>query len=165
MQLHELQPNNPFKRKRRVGRGGKKGTYSGTGGKGQKGRAGSRFKPLIREWLKKYPKLKGYNFNIIEEPRVVVDLAKIEKQFEAKTLVNPTTLAAKGLVSRRNGKLPYVKIMGAGDISKAIVVSSCEVSAKAKEKIEKAGGEVKEFKKPKKVLTEKKPKAKLKEKK
>ncbi|MFA5008990.1 MAG: uL15 family ribosomal protein [Candidatus Paceibacterota bacterium] len=154
MQLHELQPKNSFKRKKRVGRGGKKGTYSGTGGKGQKGRAGSRFKPLIREWLKKYPKLKGYNFNIIAEPFTPVDLNKIEKQFENKEVISPKTLALKKIISSKNGKLPLVKITGLGNLTKSVIVNGCAVSKTAKEKIEKAGGEIKdiklkkEFKKP-----------------
>ncbi|MFA5178349.1 MAG: uL15 family ribosomal protein [Candidatus Paceibacterota bacterium] len=143
MQLHELQPKNSFKKKKRVGRGGKKGTYSGVGGKGQKGRAGSRFKPLIREWLKKYPKLKGYNFNIIAEPSAPVDLSNLEKNFENKEIVSPKTLALKKIISSKNGKLPLVKITGLGDLTKAIIINGCAVSKKAKEKIEKAGGEIK----------------------
>ncbi len=152
MQIHELKPKNSFKRKKRVGRGGKKGTYCGTGGKGQKGRAGSRFKPLIREWLKKYPKLKGYNFNILEEPCVVVDLSKIEKQFANKEIITPKTLALKKIINSKNGKLPKVKITGMGDLTKALIVRECFVSQKAKEKIEKLGGEIKVAKKEKKIF-------------
>jgi len=40
MQLHQLKPNHKKKSRKRVGRGGKKGTYSGKGMKGQKSRAG-----------------------------------------------------------------------------------------------------------------------------
>lgn len=143
MQIHELQPKNTFGKKKRVGRGGKKGTYCGTGGKGQKGRAGSRFKPLVREWLKKYPKLKGYNFNILTEPSVAVDLAKIESKFENKAKVSPKTLIEKKIIQAKNGKIPGVKITGMGNLTKAISVVGCKVSKTAKEKIEKAGGEIK----------------------
>lgn len=59
MQIHQLKPIHKPKKKKRVGRGGKKGTYSGKGMKGQKSRAGKRFKPMIRELIKRYPKLKG----------------------------------------------------------------------------------------------------------
>src|SRR5436305_1144203 len=48
MQLHQLKPNTERHRKRRVGRGGKKGTYSGKGTKGQKSRAGAGVKPGFR---------------------------------------------------------------------------------------------------------------------
>jgi len=60
MQLHELQPNHKQRKAKRVGRGGKRGTYSGRGMKGQKSRAGYRMQPQVRELVKKYPKLRGY---------------------------------------------------------------------------------------------------------
>ena len=62
MQLHELKPIHKKKQPKRVGRGGKKGTYSGRGMKGQKSRAGRRLPPVIREMIKRYPKLRGYKF-------------------------------------------------------------------------------------------------------
>ena len=62
MQLHELKPIHKLKRKKRIGRGGKRGTYSGRGIKGQKARAGRRLKPVIRDLIKRYPKLRGYKF-------------------------------------------------------------------------------------------------------
>lgn len=62
MQLHELKPKHKRKKRKRVGRGGKRGTYSGRGIKGQKARAGRRLKPVIRELIKRYPKLRGYKF-------------------------------------------------------------------------------------------------------
>jgi large subunit ribosomal protein L15 len=62
MQLHQLKPIHKLKKRKRVGRGGKKGTYSGRGIKGQKARAGRRLKPAIRELIKRYPKLRGYKF-------------------------------------------------------------------------------------------------------
>jgi large subunit ribosomal protein L15 len=62
MQLHELRPIHKPHKKKRIGRGGKKGTYSGKGIKGQKSRAGRKFKPLIREIIKRYPKKRGYKF-------------------------------------------------------------------------------------------------------
>ena len=51
MQFHNLKRVHKVKRKKRVGRGGKKGDYSGRGIKGQKSRAGAKFKPLIRELI------------------------------------------------------------------------------------------------------------------
>jgi len=59
MQLHELKPIHKLKKRKRVGRGGKKGTYSGRGIKGQKSRAGRKLKPAIRELIKRYPKIRG----------------------------------------------------------------------------------------------------------
>jgi large subunit ribosomal protein L15 len=164
MQLHELKPKNAFRRKKRVGRGGKKGTYAGKGGKGQTRRSGFRLKPLVREWLKKYPKLRGYRFSVIEEAPDTVDIAALEKKFSAQEIVTPKTLAEKKLIHSKNGKLPKVKIMGDGEITKILIISGCKVSKKAKQKIEKVGGEIKIRQKKAKVLTEKEPKAKIKEK-
>jgi large subunit ribosomal protein L15 len=152
MQLHQLKPKNNFKRKKRVGRGGKKGTYSGGGGKGQKGRAGAKFKPLIRDWVKKYPKLRGYAFM----PRSVisaVNLDSLEAKFNAGEIVTPITLAEKKIVRRIDGKIAEVKILSKGEIKKALTIEGCYISKLAKEKVEKAGGTVKE--KVKKVKVKK----------
>ena len=142
MQLHELKKNSASKRKKRVGRGGKKGTYCGGGGKGQKGRAGAKFKPLIREWIKKYPKLRGYNFNV-SGTASSVNLDTLEKNFEINAVVSPETLVKKRIVRNVDGKLPVVKILGMGEIKKALIIENCSVSKSAREKIEKAGGSIK----------------------
>lgn len=62
MQLHQLKPNNKKRKAKRVGRGGKRGTYSGKGMKGQKSRSGRKFEPIVRGLIKRYPKLRGYKF-------------------------------------------------------------------------------------------------------
>ncbi|MDD5552006.1 MAG: hypothetical protein PHI88_02520 [Candidatus Pacebacteria bacterium] len=62
MQLHEIRPIHKLKQKKRVGRGGKKGTYCGRGVKGQKARAGAKIRPELRDLVKKIPKLRGYKF-------------------------------------------------------------------------------------------------------
>ena len=66
MQIHELRPKHKNRAKKRIGRGGKHGTYSGKGIKGQASRAGRKMVPIIRELIKKYPKLKGYRSLAIE---------------------------------------------------------------------------------------------------
>ena len=63
MQIHELKPDHPRKHRKRVGRGGKRGTFSGKGTKGQKSRAGASVKPGFRGgdtplW-KIFPKRRG----------------------------------------------------------------------------------------------------------
>ena len=142
MQLHEIKKNTTTKRTKRVGRGGKKGTYCGGGGKGQKGRAGAKFKPIIRGWIKRYPKLRGYNFNT-QANDSAINLDTLEKTFEANTVVNPKVLVATRLIRNIDGKLPSIKILGTGEIKKALTIEGCLVSKTAKEKIEKAGGTVK----------------------
>jgi len=143
MQLHELKKNTTFKDKKRVGRGGKKGTYCGTGGKGQKGRAGAIFQPIIRTWIKKYPKLRGYNFNV-QENVSIIDLNVLEANFKDNDIVTPKILTDDRLVRRVDGKIPTIKILGRGEIKKSINIENCLVSKSAKEKIEKAGGKIKE---------------------
>ena len=59
MQLHTLQPLNSLKGKKRVGRGGKRGTYSGRGQKGQRSRAGRKIRPAMRDLIQRLPKLRG----------------------------------------------------------------------------------------------------------
>ena len=54
----------------------------------------------------------------------------------------PTILRERGLVKARKGKMPVVKILGDGDVTKKFVIVGCAVSGSAKEKIEKAGGSV-----------------------
>ncbi len=158
MQLNELKPKNGgFKRKKRVGRGGKKGTYCGGGGKGQKGRAGAIFQPLVRTWIKKYPKLRGYNFNTSGNI-AIINLDVLEKNFKGNDTVSPEILSLDRLIRKVDGKVPKVKILGTGEIKKALVIDNCEVSKSAKEKIEKAGGSVKEkTARVKEVVKEKKP--------
>lgn len=60
MQLHELQSLHPNKKEKRVGRGGKRGTYSGRGVKGQSSRAGHRIRPAERDLIQRMPKLRGF---------------------------------------------------------------------------------------------------------
>jgi large subunit ribosomal protein L15 len=142
MQVHQLTKNTTFKDKKRVGRGGKKGTYCGAGGKGQKGRSGARFKPIVREWLKKYPKLRGYNFNTQTEVSVI-NLSELETVFAAKDVITPEVLVSKRIIRKVDGKIPTIKILGRGEVTKSFTIEGCVVSAKAKEKLEKVGGIIK----------------------
>jgi len=142
MQIHQLKPIHKRKNEKRVGRGGKRGKYSGRGIKGQKARAGRKLKPIIREILKKYPKLRGYRFKAKKEYEII-NLDRIEKKFKEGEKVTPKTLVEKGLIRKRGGKIPQVKILGRGEITKKLTFENCFFSKSAKEKIEKAGGEIK----------------------
>jgi len=147
MQLHELQPKHKNRNKKRVGRGGRKGTFSGHGMKGQKSRAGRKMVPIIRELIKKYPKLKGYRSFAIENHFSVVSLESLEKNSKDGEIINPENLIKKGIISRIKGKTPKVKILGGPKgcpkFTKKIVVEDCKTSKTAKEAIEKAGGSIK----------------------
>jgi large subunit ribosomal protein L15 len=142
MQLHELKRNHPLKKPKRIGRGGKKGTYCGRGIKGQKARAGRRLKPIIREILKKYPKLRGYRFGAKKEI-AIVNLDTLNRVFNAQDIVNPEILVKKRIIRRIDGKIPPVKILGRGELEKPLIIENCLLSEKAKEKIKKVGGQIK----------------------
>ena len=143
MQLHELQPKHKNRNKKRVGRGGRKGTYSGHGMKGQKSRAGRKMVPIVIEMIKRYPKLRGYKSFRMEKEFVVVNLVALEKNCKDGETINPENLVMKGIISNTKGKTPKVKILGTGKLTKKLVIENCKTSKTAKEAIEKAGGSIK----------------------
>jgi len=140
MQLHQLKPIHKKRKKKRIGRGGKRGTYSGKGIKGQRSRAGAKFQPAIRELIKKYPKLRGYRFKANSTDSVIVNIGVINKNFKENEKVNPEILFNKRLIRRIKGKIPKVKILSEGEIKKPLIIENCKISKQAKEKLEKAGG-------------------------
>ncbi|MDP2741355.1 MAG: 50S ribosomal protein L15 [bacterium] len=143
MQIHELRPKHKNKDKKRVGRGGKKGTYSGKGIKGQSSRAGRKMVPIIRELVKRYPKLRGYRSFVLEDSSVIVNLSELEKTSKTGETINPKNLVDKGIIHTAKGKTPAVKILGKGKLTKKLIIENCKVSKTAKEAIEKAGGSIK----------------------
>ena len=139
MQIHQLKPTHKKKSRKRIGRGGKRGTYSGRGVKGQKARSGGKSKAKLitgrRSLIKKLAKIKG--FKSIHPKLAIVNLGQIDKEFTSGQEVTPQSLLKKGLVDNiRKG----VKILSQGEISKKIVVRGVKLSKKAKEKIEKVDG-------------------------
>lgn len=136
MQIHQLKPKHKNKSRKRVGRGGKRGTYSGKGLKGQKSRAGRRTHPIIRDLIKKYPKLRGYRFKKISNNFAVVNVGDLDRFFEEEAVVNPEALLKNKLIRRIKGKTPRVKILGVGNLTKKLNIENCEFSKSAKEKIE-----------------------------
>ncbi|MSU54223.1 MAG: 50S ribosomal protein L15 [Candidatus Staskawiczbacteria bacterium] len=143
MQIHQLKPKHKSKDRMIVGRGGKKGTYSGKGGKGQSARSGRKMVPIIRELIKRYPKLKGYRSFVFENTTAVVNLNALDKHFKDGEIVSPANLVKKGIIRMLKGKIPAVKILGNGKISKKVIVENCTTSKTAKGAIIKAGGTAK----------------------
>ena len=140
MQIHDLKVTTIRKARRRVGRGGKRGTYSGRGIKGQKARTNKRLKlKRIGSGLGRHlPKLGGFTS---KHPKAqAVSLVVLEKVFGAGEKVTPKELLAKGII--KNIKHP-VKILGNGKVGKKFSIEGCLVSKSAKEMIEKAGGTIK----------------------
>ncbi len=148
MQLHQLHPKTKRTTAKRIGRGGKRGKTSGKGGKGQTARAGGRPRPEMRDIIKRIPKLRGHGKNrarTVNNERIlptVVNLASLEKLFASGDNVSPQTLHGKGVINLLKGKLPKVKVLGTGELTKKLTLSGVTYSASVKEKVEKAGGTI-----------------------
>ena len=140
MQIHEIKATKKFTKKR-VGRGGKKGTYSGKGMKGQKARSGASQSPTFEggktTLVQKTKKLKG--FKSLNKKPLAINLDKLNLKFSDGDKINLKTLKEKKMI--RNIK-QTVKILSEGSINKKIIIEELAVSKKAQEKIEKAGGKV-----------------------
>ncbi len=145
MQFHTLKRVHANKKSPQVGRGGKRGKTSGRGGKGQTARAGHKMYPQIRDMIKKIPKLRGrgkQSFKSFQEPFTPVNLETIEKVYAAGSTVSPETLLTAKVISRESGRVPKVKILGRGTLSKKLTFTGVATSASVKAAIEKAGGTV-----------------------
>ena len=99
--------------------------------------------PIIRELIKRYPKLKGYRSFVLEDTTKVVNLDNVEKHYKDGEVVTAESLIKKGIIRMIKGKLPLVKILGNGKLTKKLIIERCKFSASAKVAIEKAGGSVK----------------------
>jgi large subunit ribosomal protein L15 len=133
------------KDRKRVGRGdgSHKGSFSGKGCKGQKARSGFRMKPGFEGGqlpiIKRLPSQRGFT-NIFKTDYSVINVGQLNV-FEAGSEIDIVKLVAAGLV--KNGEYP-VKILGEGEIDRALTVKAEKFSASARSKIEAAGGKVEE---------------------
>lgn len=118
MQAHNLIRPKGQRNKRRIARGGKRGSFSGRGIKGQKSRAGRRIRPQIRDVIKKIHKRRGYgknrgkSFGHLQQKPQIVSLRRIEAVFEDDAHITARELAERGLVRGGKGKKLVVKILG-----------------------------------------------------
>ena len=121
------------------GRGSGHGKTSGRGHKGMKARSGGGHRPGFEGGqMPLYRRLPHRGFrNINRVDYAVVNVADLEAAEGAK--LGPAELAAQSLVRSADALL---KILGNGEISRAVTVTAHAVSASAKAKIEKAGGKV-----------------------
>ena len=119
------------------------GSYSGRGVKGQKSRSGGGVRPTFEGGqlpiVKALPSLRGFT-NIFRTEYSVVNVGRLAS-FTADSEVTPRALLDRGIL--RNLKRP-VKILGNGDIDVPLVVEAHKFSVSAREKIEAAGGVVRE---------------------
>ena len=144
MKLHELK-NVPgaVHRKKRVGcgEGSGHGKTSTRGGKGQSARSGSSIRPGFEGGqMPLYRKLphRGFNQAAFRVEPAIVNVADFAWLPPEVTEVNAEVLAASGLI--RGGE-KTVKILGDGEVSRALKVTAARFSESAKAKIEKAGGQ------------------------
>jgi large subunit ribosomal protein L15 len=145
MQSNQLKRIHPNKKRMIVARGGKRGKTAGRGGKGQSARAGNKRRPEWRDIIKRLPKLRGRGKSSnkpFQKIPVIINLMKLEKVFSTNDQITPTILVEKGVISTQSGRIPLVKILGDGEITKAFKVSGCYLSKSAVEKINKAGGAI-----------------------
>jgi len=136
-------PEGANKRKKMLGRGQGtgRGTTSGRGNKGQKSRSGGKTyvgfeggqMPLYRRLAQR-----GFSNFPFKKEWQIVNLGDIEKRYEDGETVDLASLHKKGLLK---GTDP-VKVLGNGDFSKKLSFKVTAISASAKEKIEKAGGDI-----------------------
>lgn len=145
MNLHDLKPNPGAKhRKKRLGCGESSGLgkTSGKGHKGQKSRSGGGVRPGFEggqmPLARRLPK-RGFSNYQFRDTIATVNVCQLEYYFEDGAEVNEATLREVGLVK---GQIDQVKVLGQGDLTKALKVSVDQASASAKEKIEKAGGSI-----------------------
>jgi large subunit ribosomal protein L15 len=137
-------PRGAVQKKLRVGRGPGSGVgkTAGRGQKGQKARQPGRIHkigfeggqmPLVR----RLPKFGFHNLFALKV--VEVNVGDLAARFEAGSVVDSDGVKAKRLV---RGRFDVLKVLGNGEIDRALTVRAHRFSASAKEKIEKAGGKV-----------------------
>jgi large subunit ribosomal protein L15 len=158
MQQHDLKPNpGAHKARKRVGRGISAGQGK-TAGRGTKGQ-GSRSGPNVRRGFEggqnpiymRMPYKRGFT-NIFKQPFAVVNVARLEELFEVGDVITPEALVARRAVTDKVLRPPVVpfkgwqvKVLGDGEITKALTVRVHRVTASAREKIIAAGGTVEEI--------------------
>jgi len=135
-------PRKSSENRKRVGRGmgSGMGKTSTRGHKGQRSRSGSRsmrgFEGGQMPLHRRLPK-RGFT-NIFRVEYEVVNLEKLAS-LSAKGEITPEVLRKAGMVS---SKKALVKVLGQGELSKAVTVHAHKFSKSAQEKIEKAGGKI-----------------------
>lgn len=147
MEIKDLKPAaGSTKERKRVGRGCASGTgkTAGRGLNGQKSRAGggkgAGFEGGQTPLARRLPKLPGFrNPNRIAYK--AVNVSRLDAKFNAGDVVDAESLKAAGITKHIEEP---VKVLGDGEITKALTVKVDKISASAKAKIEAAGGKVEE---------------------
>lgn len=140
MLVHQLEVNGKVKSKR-IGRGGKTGTYCGRGGKGQSARKGFSQRATFEGGstsIVSFSK-KNRGFNALDRKVQLVTLDQLNEKFSDGDSVSPEILKEKKLISSL--KFP-IKILSDGDLTKKLSLENLAVSKPAMAKIEEVGGKI-----------------------
>eukprot|EP01156_Anaeramoeba_ignava_P014591 Anaeramoba_ignava/a609689_4.p1 GENE.a609689_4~~a609689_4.p1 ORF type:complete len:156 (-),score=15.64 a609689_4:331-798(-) len=137
-------PAGANRNKKRVGRGPGSGTgkTAGKGHKGQKARSGGNVRPGFEGGqMPLYRRIAARGFSNYPFKKVykVVNVAELNEKYSDGEKVNLETLVEKRII-KKNDK--FVKLLGNGELTKKLEVALEKVSGSAKEKVEKAGGEI-----------------------
>ncbi|MFZ8864920.1 MAG: 50S ribosomal protein L15 [Rickettsiales bacterium] len=138
-----------LKKRKRVGRGiaSGKGKTAGRGHKGQKSRSGVAIKGFEGGQMPIHRRLPKRGFkNIFADRPEIINIANLQylidnKKLDPKKEINIAAIAEAGYVKSANAN---IKLLANGELKTKIVVSLAYISEAAKNKIIKAGGEVKE---------------------
>jgi large subunit ribosomal protein L15 len=143
MQLHDVHVGiTKHKRPKRIGRGpgSGNGKTAGKGHKGHSSRQGFKQNPVGEGGqmpiIRRVPK-RGFNNGHFRKDFAIVNIESLGV-FEAGSLVDEAALRARGIVKGRHDD--GVKILGDGELSKALTVKAQKFSASAAQKIAAAGG-------------------------
>lgn len=143
MRLHDLKPapgsrKTPKRKGQGIGSG--LGKTAGKGHKGQKARAGGGVRPGFEggqmPLQRRVPK-RGFT-NKFRKEIIIVNVAQLNR-YDANSVITPETLLESGLIKKLGDG---VKVLGKGELEKALTVKANAISQTAAEKIEAAGGKV-----------------------
>ncbi|MGA1050343.1 MAG: uL15 family ribosomal protein [Minisyncoccia bacterium] len=135
MHIHTLSSNLPKKSRKRIGRGGKRGTYSGKGQKGQKARSGAKISPLFTGGS---AALAGQGSRVIHKRRGqspvqghhrignvkgkvsyrIINIEAIANLFDDKAVINLNSLIEAKLISNNTTKVKVLAKNTGEEISK-----------------------------------------------
>lgn len=143
--LHSLK--SLVKKRKTIGRGGKRGGTSTKGHKGQSARSGGKIRigfeggqmPLFRRLPKR-----GFTNAPFKQVVVIVNLLQIENGYDNGMHVDRTNLLEKGILTIKKGlqdRSVVLKVLGKGNLTKKLIITADAFSESAKKSIEALGGE------------------------
>ena len=143
MKLNELSPaEGSTKTRKRIGRGVASGwgKTAGKGSKGLKARSGGSVRPGFEGGQmpihRRLPK-RGFT-NTFKNVYAIVNISDLSI-FDDNAIIDEASLISSGLVK---GKYDGIKILGSGELDKALIIKECLLSKTAQDKIKNAGGKI-----------------------